>query len=622
MRRLRQGAQQHEVGTGGPARPHSCGQWIRALCGRPSRASLLLPRQWLPGWSLLPRSLRLLAPWCTVAALGLLSLPGFDVVGAAAADTATVDAARWEYLVKDAGERARIEQALPARAPAQPRRPRQLLIYNGNVGYGGHPSSAHASLAVARMGEKTGAYATVVSTNPSVFRPESLRRFDAVFFNNNVGNLFEEPALRQSLIEFIVAGGGLLGVHGTSVAFTQWPGAVEDWPEFGLVIGGRGANHRENTEHVFLKLDDPGHPLVRCFGGQGFDFRDEFFRVHEPYSRDRLRVLLSFDTVRTDMNQGPPRGDCVRADNDYAVAWAQGYGRGRAFYCTIAHNPYVFWDRRMLEFYLAAVQFALGDLDAPTTPSSRLTPATLAQEKLGWRLGLQVDSPAGGDLSAAIQRAAALGVGYLGADGALWVGGGLARRLNPELTDAELGRVRLLLGSAGVRLLTYTVSQVPTNEPGWRRVFAFARKLGVEALVAEPALEQMRLVGRLCDEFDIRLAVPSGNRTRHATFADPRQLGKTLKDASPRLGVCANLDAWQHAGTDPVRAVRALPNRLVVVEWQRWDNHYDRVLRTIRQQTVPPVMFGGGLPGDWPASGTMDTRALDPFQQLCVELAK
>jgi len=64
--------------------------------------------------------------------------------------------------------------------------------------------------------------------------------------------------LRQSLIEFVYGGGGLLGVHGTTVAFTRWTeGAREDWPEFGVLLGGRGANHKAPDEHVFIKLDDP-----------------------------------------------------------------------------------------------------------------------------------------------------------------------------------------------------------------------------------------------------------------------------------------------------------------------------------------------------------------------------
>ena len=166
------------------------------------------------------------------------------------------------------------------------------------------------------------------------------------------------------------------------------PGAIEDWPEFGRMLGARGARHRENTEPVFVRLDDPAHPLVAPFGGKGFEYRDEFFRVSEPYSRDRLRVLLSIDTQKTDLERGPFAGRRERSDNDYALAWVRHYGKGRVFYSTIAHNPRVFWDPVMLRFYLGAVQFALGDLPAPTLPSSRLTPAARAQEKLGWRLAI------------------------------------------------------------------------------------------------------------------------------------------------------------------------------------------------------------------------------------------
>ena len=205
----------------------------------------------------------------------------------------------------DPDDRQRIERAIPAAAPAAPLRPRKLLIFDLNVNYGGHASIPTANTAFTLMGKKTGAFETVVSRDPAVFEPASLRQFDAVFFNNTVGNCFEDPALRQSLIEFVYSGGGLMGVHGTSVAFTKWPGAIEDWPEFGIMLGARGANHKANNEHVFIKLDDPAHPVNRVFAGQDFDYRDEFFRVHEPYSRDRVRVLMSIDTARTDMQQQP-----------------------------------------------------------------------------------------------------------------------------------------------------------------------------------------------------------------------------------------------------------------------------------------------------------------------------
>jgi type 1 glutamine amidotransferase len=264
-------------------------------------------------------------------------------------------------------ERLKIEQAIPATAPAAPRKSRKLLAFDLNVGYPGHRSIPHANLAITLMGKKTRAFETVISRDSEVFRPQSLKQFDAVFLNNTVGNLFTDPELRRSLLEFVSGGGGLLGVHGTSVAFTRWTeGAKEDWPEFAQMLGARGANHRINNEHVFIKLDDPGHPVNRAFGGQGFDFRDEFFRFQEVYSRDRVHVLLSIDTAKTDMRQGAPGGKCDRADNDYALAWVRSHGKGRVFYSTLGHTNESWEDPDIQKMYFEAVRWVLGMTEGST----------------------------------------------------------------------------------------------------------------------------------------------------------------------------------------------------------------------------------------------------------------
>jgi len=267
-----------------------------------------------------------------------------------------------ELLVDKPEERTLIEKNLPRKAAVKPKKARRLLIFDLNVNYGGHQSIDYANYAFARMGKETGAFETVISRDTMVFHIENLQEFDAVFFNNTVGNLFQDKKLRQNLLDFVRGGGGLLGVHGTTAAFTFWPGAHEDWPEFGEMLGARGAYHRENNEHVFIKNEDPDHPVNRVFGGRDFDYRDEFFRFVEPYSRDLVHVLLSIDTEKTDMEQGRAFGKVTREDNDYAVAWVRQYGQGRVFYCSFAHHPQVFWDPVMLEFYLDAIQYTLGDL--------------------------------------------------------------------------------------------------------------------------------------------------------------------------------------------------------------------------------------------------------------------
>jgi len=502
----------------------------------------------------------------------------------------------------NATQRQRIEAALPKEAYVQPRRPRRLLIFDGNVGYGGHASIATANLAFTRMGEKTGAFATEISRDPAVFRSESLKRFDAVFFNNNVGNLFEDPSLRQNLIDFVYGGGGLMGVHGTTVAFTRWPGAHEDWPEFGIMLGARGANHYDNDEHVFIKLDDPGHPLNRPFAPNGFDYRDEFFRVHGPYSRDRVRVLFSIDTDKTKLD-GQPRGNCHREDGDYALAWVRQYGRGRVFYCTIAHNPYVFWDARMLEFYLAAAQFALGDLAGPTAPSAKLTPAVRAREQLGWRLGL----PPGLNVTLfdQIDRAAELDVLYVEGSNRQQVSSEIAKNFDGRLSDDERRTVRLKLDAAGVRLLTYRLDRTPTEQAGWRRAFEFGRKMGVEAFIGTPPISAMDTIEKLCDECDIRFALDDGD-------SDIRRLRRACRGRSERIGVYGDPAAWKRRGLDPVETVGALRKRVTVLQVS---DGSDAVVKEVHRLGLTPVMFGVG-------SRTATAESIEWFNQMSVQLAK
>ena len=535
------------------------------------------------------------------------------------------------------GERQRVEAAIPAHAPVRPRKPRRLLIFGLNVGYGGHRSIPTANLAFTLMGKRTGAFETVISKDPAVFEPESLKRFDAVFLNNTVGNLFTNPALRQSLIEFVYAGGGLMGVHGTTVAFTRWPGAHEDWPEFGFMLGARGANHRDSDEHVIVKLDDPDHPVNRPFGGKSYDYKDEFFRVHGPYSRDRVRVIQSFDTEKTDMNQGPPRGNLTRADNDYAVAWVRNYGRGRVFYCTIAHNPYVFWDPKMLEFYLAATQFALGDLPGPTIPSGKLTPAIRAQERLGWRLGIEAYTFHKYTLFEAIERTAQLGLPFMGGLSFQKVSKEIDRNFDPQLTDDELKQIRLKLDEAGVRMLTYYIHDIPGDEAGCRKVFEFGRKIGIETFMSEPAPEALDTIEKFCDEYDINVALHNHDKKASPQYWHPEGIMKLCRSRSKRLGACGDLGYWMRSGIDPVEAANMLKHRLITVQmhdlhelnaeghdvpWGTGAGKTEQFIKEIHRLGIKPTMFGLEYSYNWFESMPDIAKCVEFFNRVSMQLAE
>ncbi|HTU21418.1 MAG TPA: ThuA domain-containing protein [Gemmataceae bacterium] len=263
----------------------------------------------------------------------------------------------------------KIEAALPEKAPAKPKKPRKVLIFTLATGYV-HASIPTGAKALELMGKKTGAYDVVVSRDSAVFDPDRLKEFDAIVMVSTTGELFgakgsqkagtEEQARaerrRQSLLEFVAGGRGLVGIHAASDSSYQWPA-------YGQLIGGYFNGHPWGK--ITMKIDDPKNPVNACFGGKEYTIQDEIYTFKAPYSRDKLRVLTSIDLEKSGIKKGN------RADNDYAVSWIHKSGKGRVFYCSLGHRDETFWNPVILKHYLAGIQFALGDLPADAAPSRK-----------------------------------------------------------------------------------------------------------------------------------------------------------------------------------------------------------------------------------------------------------
>ena len=251
--------------------------------------------------------------------------------------------------------RVAIEQALPNSPLVPPTQERSVLVFNLTRGFV-HESIEWTDFAIARMGEKSGAFTTVVSSDTMLFQADRLAQFDAVLFNNNTGEPFTDPALRASLLAYVRGGGGVVGLHAATDCFFEWP-------EFGEMMGGYFVNHPWNEE-VTLRIEEPDHPLMAPFDSSSYVVADEIYQFREPYSRNRLRVLVSLDTAGLDME----REGVQREDRDFAVSWVREEGAGRVFYSSLGHRYEIFTDPTILRHWLAGIQYALGDLEAEDTP--------------------------------------------------------------------------------------------------------------------------------------------------------------------------------------------------------------------------------------------------------------
>ncbi|MEE9169420.1 MAG: ThuA domain-containing protein, partial [bacterium] len=234
-----------------------------------------------------------------------------------------------------------IKNAVPDKATVTPKRPRKLLIFTLSQGYK-HSSIPYATQALEIMGKKTGAFEAVLSNDMSVFQPGNLRQFDAICFNNTTALKFDDPKLRESLLDFVTSGKGIVGIHAASDNFYTWPEAAE-------MMGGQFDGHPWHANGTWaVKIDEPTHPLTAAFGGQGFKINDEIYRQRTPYSRGMLRVLASLDmTDETTRNAEGIRP----TDTDIPISWVRSYGKGRVFYCVLGHNHSIFWNPAVLQHY-------------------------------------------------------------------------------------------------------------------------------------------------------------------------------------------------------------------------------------------------------------------------------
>lgn len=277
----------------------------------------------------------------------------------------------------------KIEAALPRAPIVEPKSPRRILVVSATAGFR-HKSIPDGKFTLEKMGESTGAFETVISDDPSHFEPEALATFDAVVLLNTTQDFFmpdrkqqkkyseedwawlqqRQDRLMDNLVKFVEQGGGLVGIHSATDSCYKHEA-------YGKTIGGYFWGHPWNANsQVTIVVEDPQHAVNRPVFGEikHFELVEEIYQFRpEPYSRERLRILLHLDPERSAEVKGKKR-----KDNDYPVAWVQQVGHGRVFYSSLGHNHHIYWNPMLLKHFLAGIQFACGDLQADTTPSAKI----------------------------------------------------------------------------------------------------------------------------------------------------------------------------------------------------------------------------------------------------------
>ena len=274
-----------------------------------------------------------------------------------------------------------------ASSAAEGRGEGKSLLFLTHAGYYKHASLAAAEEAVIELGTGGGFEVTTLegykqssdALDLSMITAEYLSRFDGLMMMTN-GNLPLNDSQKAAIVEFVRGGKAFIGIHCASLT-------LYDYPEFGEMLGGYFQRPVRQNRIFVLKVEDPKHPATRMLG-ESWPLLDEFYlfgkapwsaerpeenvdalfgnRIPVGFSRDRVRVLLSIDTGRSDLTglEGMTPG------GDYPQAWCRNYGAGRSFYTALGHRIEIWRSDPVFRAHiLGGIRWALGLEEGDATPT-------------------------------------------------------------------------------------------------------------------------------------------------------------------------------------------------------------------------------------------------------------
>jgi sugar phosphate isomerase/epimerase len=186
-------------------------------------------------------------------------------------------------------------------------------------------------------------------------------------------------------------------------------------------------------------------------------------------------------------------------------------------------------------------------------------------EKLGWRLAITPYSFRLYPIDEAIDKTAAVGIKYIGLSGNINITSNQTVKAL-DLTDAQLQHIRKKCDAVGIKIINLGIVPLPANEAESRKAFEFAKKLGVDVIVAEPGPDALDTVEKLCKEYNIKVAIHDHPRPSH--YWNPDTVLAAIKGRTPLLGACADVGHWKRSGLDPVECLKKLEGHVICLHFK------------------------------------------------------
>src|SRR2546429_1119349 len=132
-------------------------------------------------------------------------------------------------------------------------------------------------------------------------------------------------------------------------------------------------------------------------------------------------------------------------------------------------------------------------------------------------------------------------------------------------TDDVIEKVKAKLAQHRIKAVNYGVVGIPKDEAQARKIFEFAKKLGLYGVTTE-SVDAIDTIEKLVKEYDIRVGFhdhPKRADNPNYRMWDPNYVLSVVKDRDHRIGSCADTGHWVRSGVKPVDALRILHGRII-----------------------------------------------------------
>jgi sugar phosphate isomerase/epimerase len=191
--------------------------------------------------------------------------------------------------------------------------------------------------------------------------------------------------------------------------------------------------------------------------------------------------------------------------------------------------------------------------------------AASGAEELGWQMSIHAYTFRKFSIFECIDKTAALGLKYMSLSGSVNLDG-TNTVTTIKLSDQDAEAIRTAAAARGIKLVNIGVVTLPPNEAESRKVFEFARKMGIDTLVAEPEAAALDTVERLCKEYNIKVAIHNHPKPSH--YWNPDTVLEAVQGRTPLMGACADTGHWLRSGLDPVECLKQLQGRVITLHFK------------------------------------------------------